>query len=287
MTDRESAQHVSPGDETQLVATNVLVMAAVFACYFFTSYRMGEDARTVGVVALLTILVSRGTWSVSAWPWAAVLGSLLVSLWRRPIDVPNHHYMMSYVAAALVLCLSAPAPQWGDLMRRNARWMLIVLMGFATLQKTVSPTFLDGSYLGYEIARGGFGDPVLPLFGSVADVTAANDNQVVAFRALPPEDAAYVQLQPATPYPTLVARGFMVSILAIEVLLFAGFLWLPHSLLPHGLLLSFIVTLGVLRQEFTFISVVSAMGLMACSGGQLRLRTAYATLAVLCAAAVL
>ncbi|MEN1681383.1 MAG: hypothetical protein AAGJ46_17510 [Planctomycetota bacterium] len=284
--------HVDPSNddrarEDRALLSTLLVTAAAALCYFFTSYRMGEDAQTVGVIALLSLLVVQPRWTCSPWPWVVVLSSLLWTLVGRPLDVPNHHFMLTYVSAAVALSLGARPALRAETLQRNARWLLVVLMGFATVHKVVSPTFRDGSYLGYEIARGGFGDPVMPLLGSVGQVSAENDRRIVGFRARDPASAESVTLDPPVPFFPEVAVGFAVLILAIEALIFAGFLLAPRHAVSHLLLISFATTLAVLRQEFTFISVISAIGMMACTPQQRGIRLAYGVFSVLCAAAVL
>ena len=261
--------------------------AGAMLCYFFTSYRIGENEQTLGAIALLTILVGRPWATLSPWPWMAVLGSMLVTMAARPIDVPNHHFMMTYFSAAIVVCLSARASQRSELLQINARWLLVVLMGFATVHKVVSPTFQDGSYIGYEIARGGFGGPLLPVLGPIAEKAKENDRRIKEFRSRPPSEVTQVELEPLTPGPRYVAYGFALSIVLVELLLFLGFIFMPSSVLSHLLLVAFIATLMVLRQEFTFISVVAAMGFISCANEKPRFRAVYAILSILSAAAVL
>ena len=80
---------------------------------------------------------------------------------------------------------------------------------------------------------------------------------------------------------------FAIAIIGIELWL-AVMMWLaPSWLLTHLSLLAFIITLAVLRQEFTFISVVCALGLMTTDVSRRWLGLTYATLSVLTAAAIL
>ncbi len=265
----------------------ILIAAAAFLCYFFTSYRIDENEQTIGVIALLSILVGPRWWSVSAWPWLIVLATMLITLAQRPIDVPNHHFVMTYVAAAIILTSLVPAAMRSETLCENARWMLIVLMAFATVQKALSPTFRDGSYLGYELARGGFARPIIPLLGEPSKKMFSNDEKLEEFRSQDPREVPSVELELPTSRFVQVAYGFAIAILAIELWL-AVMMWIaPGALVTHLSLIAFIVSLGVLRQEFTFISVVSAMGLMASDPSRTVLRGTYATLSVLTAAAIL
>ena len=277
----------SGAPQSSVVVSNALVIAAVTLCYFFTTYRMDENAQTFGVICLLVALIARPMWTTSAWLWVGVLGSLVATIVARPTDVPNHHFMLSYIALAMVLICSAPGGDRAELMMRNARWMLVVLMCFATVQKVCQPTFRDGSYMGYEITRGGFAGPTLFLFGDVDEVTSRNDQRIKEFRQAPPSEVSSVQLEPPVANLPTVSRGFALATIAVELLLLLGFLFAPSAVVSHLLLLSFIISLGVLRQELTFISVVSALGLMATSERQTVLRGCYTTLAILCAAGIL
>ena len=265
----------------------VLLGVVVFLCYFFTSYRIGENAQTAAVIALSSIIVGRRWWVVSPWPWVVVLGSLLVTIAQRPIDVPNHHYVMTYVAIVFILVSTARDSDRLALLQENARWMLIVLMAFATVQKALQPTFRDGSYLAYELARGGFAGPLVPLMGEPGKKMRANDKLINEFRDKDPREVESVQLQKPIENFRMLAYGFAILIIGIELWLAAGMWLAPHWLLTHLSLIAFIVTLAVLRQEFTFISVVSLMGVMATDVDRQKLRLTYAVLAVFTAAAIL
>ena len=127
----------------------------------------------------------------------------------------------------------------------------------------------------------------MPLLGEPEKITKKNDQKIEQFRSRDPRDISRVRLDLPTPYLRQLAYGFAISIIGIELWL-AVMMWLaPNWLLTHLSLLAFIITLGVLRQEFTFISIVCALGLMTTDSSRPFLRIAYATLGVLTAAAIL
>jgi len=272
----------------QTLRQSLTVCALVFLAYIFTSSRIDETIRASLAVTLFAMLVLGVTTARSLMLWPLVTIGFLIALVSRPLDVPNHHWMMTYLSAAIavsVLSTSKDATRIENL-QTNTRWLVIVLMGFATLQKLLSTNFINGTYIGFELARGGFAGPLLKRIPGIGDLVTENADLVQQLHTTPPEVLEQVSL---TPFPSfaLVAYGFTASILLIEGWLFLGVWLFPKRLITHLSLIAFIVTLTVLRQEVTFISVVCTLGLMSCGVEKPRLRACYALMAIFTAAAVL
>ena len=279
--------HASSADAPAALRVEIVVAAGVFLGYLFTTQRLAENLQTASVLALLVALLYAARLSLPWWPWAVVCLAMLAGIVARPLDVPNHHFMLTYTAAALAISLSASVAQRALHLRANARWLLVALFGLATLQRILQPTFMDGSYLGYEITRGGFAGPVLRSEPTTASIVAKNNRAILAFRETPPSPSDSITLEPSVADVATLASAFVVLILAIEVWVCFLFLCYPQAVLTHLSLWAFAITLGVLRQEFTFISVVCLLGLLSCDPRYVRLRTGYAFFALLFAALVL
>lgn len=279
--------HIELKNSTRDIQFGVVIAALVFLAYLFTTYRVAENLQTLGVLALFGVLALSGTRANAWFLWMVVTMTLLAGIIARPLDVPNHHFMMTYLAAALSLSLSAPAEERSAHLQNNARWLLIVLMGLATIQKLLSPAFMDGSYISYEIVGGGFAGPVLGLFGETSAITTQNRELITQLRAAPPEALESVQFQSPFPQIPLLAYSFVALILFMEAWLCFAFWRFPQKLITHLSLIAFALTLGVLRQEFTFISVVCVLGLFSCDPSRKWLRVGYATSAIVFAACVL
>jgi len=267
---------------------DTVVLALVLLAYLFTAERVDENIRTAGSALCMIAAVFNRHVAVRWWAWAGLVVLLAAGIAMRPIDVPNHHYMLAYLCAAVAVSLTASSPAARRAaLNGNGRWLIVALMGIATIQRLFQPDFLNGAYLGYELSRGGFGGPVLARIGDVAATNAANDAAIHAFRATPPAEAQSVTLSPHILTGGPVAMLFMVSILAIEAVICVAFLLLPRKLLPHVALLAFAGSLVALRQEVTFISVVCVLGLLATTPDRPRLRVIYAGAAMVFAALVL
>ena len=256
--------------------------------YIFTTTRVDETIRAVVSAMLCGTLLAGPRSRVSAWLWPLIAAGFLIALVQRPLDVPNHHWMMTYLSSAIALCVwfSPTAGRCVDDLQSNARWFLVVLMGFATVQKLLSPHFMDGTYIGFEIVRGGFASPLLMWIPQAQEIVGANADLVTQLHSAHPSELKSVTLEPYV-QTRWISFGFVYSILAIEFWLFASMLTMPKRLITHFSLMAFALSLSVLRQEFTFISVVCALGLLSC-GGQFRwLRWCYAGAGVVIASAVL
>ena len=275
---------MSDHDKSSLTLPAAIAAIAIVA-YLFTSTRVDENLQTIGCVTLFAMLGMGSRLLLSPIAWTVVAVALWLSLLKRPFDVPNHHYMLTYFSAAIAISLTADWHRQAEILRANVRWMMVILMGFATVQKLLQPTFMDGSYLGFELARGSFAAPILKYGNRFATSVDANMVAIEQFRSMP--GVAPIKLEVPFDFLPQIAAGFVIAILAIEALLFFGMLYFPTKLVTHLTIISFAITLAVLRQEVTFISVLCTMGLAACRPGQKLLQYSYATLAIVLAAAVL
>jgi hypothetical protein len=157
-------------------------------------------------------------------------------------------------------------------------------MGFATLQKLASAAFMDASYTGYLLVTGGFGPAMLSLCAPCQMAITSNLAAVEAFRLAAPDPESAVAL--AAPFSQLeaVARGLTLAILVLEAWLVGVFVAAPKRRLAHWSLLLFVVSLGILRQEYLFIAVVSLLGLLSAGRQLVWERRAYALAVVVFAA---
>ncbi|HSM36572.1 MAG TPA: hypothetical protein VK837_09275 [Longimicrobiales bacterium] len=257
-----------------------IVLAFVCLAYVATTQGFGDPSRAVAWLGLGAVLLAfvgaRATWP----GWGLVTLGLAFGIAGRPFAVANHHFVLTWASLAMVLSLSAPDGERVGLVRHNVRWLLVAIMGFATLHKFISGPFMDGSFLAFGISAGAFAEPLVGYCARCAAAIAQNEAALGAFRATVPEAGASITLVDPIGNLSLVARAFGASIIFVEAAMFAGFLLAPRSRWTHLLVLAFAVVLGVIRQELTFISVVAALGYLSCPSGHLWLRRAYLVAAV-------
>lgn len=257
-----------------------IVLAFVCLAYVATTAGFGDPPRAVAWAGLGAVLLGavagRGVWA----GWALVAVGLALGIAGRPFAVANHHFVLTWSSLALALALSAPAEERVELVRHNARWLIVAIMGFAAVHKLISPEFMSGSFLTFGIVAGSFGEPLLRFCGNCAGIVEENRQAIAAFRNAVPDSAAALPLRSPIPDLTAVVRGFGVSILIVEAALFGLFLFAPRSRAAHFLVLAFAAGLGIIRQELVFIAVVVALGYLSCPHSLRWLKRAYLVAAV-------
>jgi hypothetical protein len=265
---------------------NLTAVALVVTVHAAITDRLHDPVRTGLLVLCMAGIVSQAAW-LQGWRfWAVIAAILAAQAAALPLTVPNHHYALTWTTFAIALTLSAEESEREELARQAAAWIIVAIMTLATAHRLASPAFMDGSYLGYMLATGGFLKPILSVCDGCVTAAQANQALVADLRAAVPSTGEGVTLQPLPHLPNLVVatRGFGTAILAIEASVAILFLLRRNHRLAHWSLLFFAATLGVIRQELLFISVVSMLGLLSCPTHLAWERRAY-TLAVVVFAA--
>jgi hypothetical protein len=221
----------------------------------------------------LALAFSRTLWR-SAGVWAAIALVDLSSVVTRPLFLPNHHFLIFYVA--LMLALAGTDPQRpAAITARNAQLILAAVMGLATVQKLLSPSYVD--YMGYMMATGGFGEPLLVRIDSLASIVGRNSAEAARFLATPPAASAALQLRVPGSF-RWVAAGAAVLVVALEAYLALMALVRPTSRAFHFGLLGFLGLLGFIRGELVFLCALAALGLLLSSDRPSLWRWAYLSL---------
>ena len=132
-------------------------LALILILYLLTSRHL---ALTGGGLALLVpaalALLAPRPWATRPALWALLALALGAIAAAAPLDRANHHYVLMYACAMLALC----GARASEATRQSARWLFVVVMGVATVQKLLSPTMRDGSFLAALISTGGLLQPL-------------------------------------------------------------------------------------------------------------------------------
>jgi hypothetical protein len=224
-------------------------------------------------VPTLALPFSRTLWR-SAGVWAAIALVDLGSIVTRPLFLPNHHFLIFYVALMLALAGTDPRRP-AAITARNAQLVLAAVMGLAAVQKLLSPSYVD--YMGYMMATGGFGEPLLVRIDSLASAVGRNSAEAARFLATPPAASAALQLRVPGSF-RLVAAVAAALVVALEGYLALMALARPASRGFHLGLLGFLALLGFIRSELVFLCALAALGLLLSSDRPSPWRWAYLSL---------
>ena len=171
-------------------------------------------------------------------------------------------------------------------IRVNFRWFLVAIMTIASVHRLVSPTFLDGSFLALMFARGEFFEPLFALSDGAQEAFLANKQAMAEAGRFYPGNASPTTLTAPFGNFAFVCQAFVILILLGEMAIAAAFAFFRSPWIRHGALFPFALTLGVVRSEFVFASILCLFGLGQCEPSQTGLRRAYALLAVVLAASI-
>lgn len=190
--------------------------------------------------------------------WGGLILFQVAALVLSPLDQANHHFVLTYAMMILALSVSQPAPL--GLVSKSARGLFVVVMGMATIQKLLSATFRDGSFMAYLLATGGLGRGLWGGLFQAHDVTSHNSQRVERWAQLAPP-ALSERL--VWPWGSLQVWGQLSAgvTLGAELALTVAFACWPKHKLTHVALLVFLAGLGLIRQEFVFIALVAWLGL--------------------------
>jgi hypothetical protein len=231
-------------------------------------------AADIAVIIVILAGLIRPDFQHQSGYWGLILLHMVVELAMGWFEVPNHHFVLTYLLIAVTLCAACEDAEFASLMRTNARWLLVGIMGFATLHKALSPTFMSGEYVGCMLARGSFLEVVAPLFPDFASITDANVEHIRDLLATSPniDPSASVTLTAPVPYFRAVTMAFVWLIVL-------GELWLAVVVAAFGSrpiatwsLWCFVVGLSLIRMEFMFVATITFLAYCLCEDRQTRLR---------------
>jgi hypothetical protein len=250
LPEKATVAHRAYGAERLAAAAALVVQALIFIENF--SFPWGL---LLAAPALLVPLTA------SAWRspivWGLIALADFVPLLMRPLFVPNHLFLMTYVA--LALCLAGVGERRVRLMAANARWILAGVMALAALQKLLSVDY--SGFVGFMIATGGFAEPVLGRGAAAAGALADNAAQAGHFLASVPVDGATQALRVPAGFAAY-ARGAAIGIIVVEGALAALVLFRPDRALFHIAYAGFLTVLGLVRSELLFLSALAMLGLL-------------------------
>lgn len=226
----------------------------------------------------------------------AVAGLLRPGLLKRPelwgaltfltasrvvLDWPladNHAYLLSYWCLAITLSCWTADPD--RVVAVNARWMIGLVFGFASLWKLVlAPDFIDGTFFRVTLLV----DPRFEGFTRLAG--GLSSEQIEAARAALGRHADFGTLEAlsaATPSAEIKWVAFAITAwtLAIELAVSIAFCWRPG----HGLskfrdvaLIIFCATTYAVATVDGFAWLLIAMAVAQCEVDRARTRAAYLT----------
>jgi predicted small integral membrane protein len=262
------------------------VMGVIFTAHVIDAHWRPAVVRVIVMATIFATFVLRRGSLQARLPWVLVTAAMAYVLFEIPYRLGNHHFVLGYVGLAMVLNAGKDSERFLADIRECLRWLLVGIMGIATVQRLLSTDFLDGSFLALMFARGAFFQPVFAFCESCQETFLSNQTAMWNATRTYPGIESPVTLTAPFAHFELVCTAFVVLILLGEVAIAAAFAVFRTSWIRHAALFPFALTLGVVRSEFVFAAILCMFGLSQCDPAQEKLRRAYALLAVVLAACI-
>ena len=230
-----------------------------------SGYALSLTQIFLGLLAFLPRLNSNFYWNkyILYGVEALYLISLISGAYLNYFSLPNHFFL--FMAITLVLILFKDTEHRGY-VENNMRWIFIILMGFATLQKLIEPVFLSGDFAGYMLIRGSFFHHILDsgLFPEMMSSIDYNNSVISELDKTDPALGKTMLLNVSNLPLDFLIKAMVVFIIGAELLLTVLFFFVPKKKITSSFLWIFVCSIALVTVELEFQSTLLFVGLILC-----------------------
>lgn len=219
--------------------------------------------------------------------WVSSIIILSIDLTTNWYRVANHHFVLFFCCLLFFFVLRQPKHKQQDYLQNNGRSILLVLLFFASIQKLLSPTFIDGSFVGQYLTSGGFFQLILSKIESYQNYIASNRTIITEFNSQVPNATASIQLNGNPKIISTISLIYTYSILIFESLVFYVFLRVKNLNIRHYFLIGLIIAVFISRLECGFLSLLCLLGITQCNEKQSNFKLIYVFLITLFSALII
>lgn len=218
----------------------------------FVAYSEGTIGQPFRFILVLLSVVAMALQDVKWEPYLLLgsIGCLLGGLWQGYFMAANHYFIIIYFSIFLFFRSLGLFPTWA-----YGKYLLILVMLLATVQKLISPYFMNGNFVGYLFLNGNFLWCNQWIFPSISDISRLFQQEFnAALQFQPLEFSLFPWAMPAR-FATYT-RAMTYLIIGIEFLLAAY--WMVAKPLARAWSIIFFIWLTFsFRQEHGFFCLLS------------------------------
>lgn len=208
--------------------------------------------------------------------WVLVVFAILPGLYTKFLFTGNHSFVTFYLAI-LFLIASYFSKYSNQILYKNSKMLLAIMMFFAVFQKLLSKTFMDGSSLSFINNTGGFFTHFQRFFPKNQKIINTN-NQLISNQIKNTEGlVTSVELEPVNwifEFNPELTVGFILS---VEIL-FLVLLFVKNQYLRNIFFIFFIMSLVVTRIETGFASLLCILLFLQAQKDNIEFRLIYVVL---------
>lgn len=136
-------------DSFSITALLFLIFEMAFFRLHYITYASHVYALFVSLLLVFGLLSSK--LRLNPWYWTVFTASHFLWIYSRYSMCNNHDFLDGYIRLLLTLACFMRTSGKTDVLHRNASIILAVLFGFAVLNKWLSPDFLSGNFLLFQM----------------------------------------------------------------------------------------------------------------------------------------
>ncbi|MGY0408468.1 MAG: hypothetical protein ACWIPJ_08970, partial [Polaribacter sp.] len=185
--------------------------------------------------------------------WYILFSILLIDLITNYYRMANHHFLLTYIT--LIILLYVKGIYNFELLTKNIKYLIIIVIAFAALQKLFSTQFITGQYYYYMLNLGGFFRPFISRNAEIMKTVNFNINNIQRLELMNPNKYNAITLRNIHPNLKLISVLFSWATVLFEFVIAFLLLIKPKSNSTHVLLIVFIIGTFITRSETGFLSI--------------------------------
>lgn len=235
------------------------IFLAINATMAITYEGMPAIIKTIFVASLLLSFINFEVINRMKF-WAITLLAHIYYLQGQYFEAANHNFFLTYIALIFFLCSFVSDQE--DFVKKQFKFLLVTLMLLATFHKLSSDFYRSGGLIFDYIVRG-------RMLAFVFSKFVPNYNEIISSNALIMKNFHYqdnpfssvMTVNSIVPNLKFISQVLAYSVIVLEGVLVAIYLYPRWQLLKDWAILFFVVGTFAFRMENIFLATVALTGL--------------------------
>jgi len=208
--------------------------------------------------------------------WLLTSIFLVFNLYFNYLHTSNHLFIATYFSWIVTLILISK-DDFHDALRISSKYLLVLVVGMATIHKITSQEFYSGSFMSFELLLGlrSF-FPIILLWPNFSNYIV--ENQLILseiFNNNFDAESIYYFISPGEDFFIFTKRLSYITIFYEAIVAIFLLIYPRYRRLTHILLISFIWFTYIYTNENSFFSMLCILGYAISYNDQKRFRTLY------------
>ena len=243
--------------DSGIATASKLFLLTVFIYFVGVGTGINQLIKLPFYILLLYLVFKNKNFYTLPIPYIGALAILIIILIVSYLTQANHHFLLIYLSGVfLIYSYTKNALE----LKRSVRFLIAIVLVFASVQKLISSEYITGDFVYYMINTGRFFKQFLWLVPEIQQNVELNNHNIAMLESTHPNQLSKVTIVEVIPYAKTVS--VVLAWLSIVLELTGGLLILmkPDRKLTHIIFISKLAGIFVLRLETCFLSILALSG---------------------------